>query len=462
MATVHLGRLVGTAGFSRIVAIKRLHPYLGRDADFVRMFMDKARLAARLHHPNVVATLDVVTERDELFLVMEYVRGSSVAGLLKALRGRGERVSPAIAAAVLVGALHGLHAAHDATSETGTALGLVHRDVSPQNVLVGSDGIARVLDFGVAKAAGRHQATEDGQVKGKAGYMSPEQVRGEPLDRRSDIFAAGIVLWELLTGVRLFAGDNIAATSIQTMYAPVRPPSTVATTIPAALDEVVLKALERDRENRYASADEMARAIEAVIRPASASEVGALVSKLAEASLLQQADLISRIERGTAAETTAPLPARASQVSDDTHDHDTGISLVSNASRARRTSLSRGLAIVLLFVALALVWFGARRIGEETQAGPHISSAAAPPSAEAALLPSSPDSANSVAPSPTLPVPSAPASSEPLSRAPRARPTAHPSSPSQAAAPRAAQCQPPYTVDSDGIRRPKRECFLKP
>src|SRR5262245_51026591 len=155
MATVHLGRLLGPVGFSRTVAIKRLHAQYAQDPEFVSMFLDEARLAARIRHPNVVPTLDVVATSGELFLVMEYVPGESLSRLARAARDRMERMPPRIVSAIMSGVLHGLHAAHEAKSERGEPLGIVHRDVSPQNVLVGTDGVARVLDFGVAKAAGR-------------------------------------------------------------------------------------------------------------------------------------------------------------------------------------------------------------------------------------------------------------------------------------------------------------------
>jgi serine/threonine protein kinase len=178
MATVHLGRLLGPVGFSRTVAIKRLHAQFASDPEFVSMFLDEARLAARIRHPNVVPTLDVVATGGELFLVMEYVPGESIARLARALREQKQTLPTRILSAVMAGVLHGLHAAHEAKDERGHPLGIVHRDMSPQNVLVGTDGVARVLDFGVAKAAGRMQTTREGQIKGKLSYMPPEQLRG--------------------------------------------------------------------------------------------------------------------------------------------------------------------------------------------------------------------------------------------------------------------------------------------
>src|SRR5277367_6635205 len=175
MASVHFGRLIGPAGFSRTVAIKRLHESFALDPEFVSMFMDEARLAARIRHPNVVPTRDIVALEQELLLVMEYVPGESLSLLLKRARLARKPVPIPIVADIIMQALSGLHAAHEAVGEAGEPLCIVHRDVSPQNILVGTDGVARVLDFGVAKAIGTMHQTRAGQVKGKIRYMAPEQ-----------------------------------------------------------------------------------------------------------------------------------------------------------------------------------------------------------------------------------------------------------------------------------------------
>ncbi len=207
MATVYLGRMNGELGFGRTVAIKRMHKHTARDPEFVSMFLDEAHVAARIQHPNVVATLDIVNSDDELFLVMEYIQGASLWSLVRAAREQGTRTPIPIAISIAIGLLSGLHAAHEATDEQGHPLGIVHRDVSPQNVLVGTDGVARLLDFGVARAATRLSSTHDGRLKGKVRYMAPEQLGGEAT-RRTDIYSAGVVLWEVLTNQRLFHGDT--------------------------------------------------------------------------------------------------------------------------------------------------------------------------------------------------------------------------------------------------------------
>lgn len=281
MATVHLGRVVGAAGFARAVAIKRLHPQFARDPEFVSMLIDEARLAARVLHPNVVATLDVVNEGRELFLVMEYVAGCALSTLLEAVRANEERIPPPVAVAIISGVLFGLHAAHEATTEAGEPLCIVHRDVSPQNVLIGVDGVPRVHDFGIAKAVGRVQHTREGQLKGKLRYMAPEQLRGDDVERRADVYSTAVVLWETLTNRRLFTAPNDAALFGKVLEGVVAPPSQICPDLPPAVDAVLLRALDRDPAKRQATARELALDLVGVIPPASALEVGELVTRVA-------------------------------------------------------------------------------------------------------------------------------------------------------------------------------------
>jgi serine/threonine protein kinase len=299
MATVHFGRLVGPAGFSRPVAIKRLHPQFARDPEFVAMFIDEARLAARISHTNVVPTLDVVAIDSELFLVMEYVRGAPLSRLIRAACAHRTRIPVRVATSIVTGVLHGLHAAHEARDEMGQRLEIVHRDVSPQNVLVGTDGIARVLDFGVAKAAGRAQTTRDGQLKGKLGYMAPEQLRGARASRQSDVFAASVVLWEVLTGQRLFKADDDAGLLAKVLATNVPAPSKLVDGIPRALEEVVLRGTASDPAARYATAHDMARALEAAMAGAPLLEVGEWVTAHAADELTERAARVAEIERSS-------------------------------------------------------------------------------------------------------------------------------------------------------------------
>ncbi len=298
MATVYLGRLIGATGFSRPVAIKRLHDNLATDPQFVSMLLDEARLAARVRHPNVVATLDVVEADREVVVVMEYVHGESLASLRKLVFDRGERIPPKLAATIIAGALHGLHAAHEAVDEQGEALRIVHRDVSPQNILIGVDGIPRVLDFGIAKAAGRMQTTQDGKLKGKFGYMAPEQLKGGEITRQADVYAAAVVLWETLTGQRLYAEDTDAASILtQILFQGATPPSELVPGLSAAADEVVMHGLAKDPDHRYASALEMAVAVERAFGLASPVEVGDYVKEIAKDAIRQKSETLAIVER---------------------------------------------------------------------------------------------------------------------------------------------------------------------
>src|SRR5262245_61887209 len=197
MATILLGRLVGPRGFEHPVVIKRILPHLAKMPEFVDMFVDEARIVAGIRHPNVVQVTELGCEGDELFLVMEYLEGESVGGLLRRIWTQDGEIDRALAVYIVAEACAGLHAAHELTDEAGKLRGLVHRDISPQNMFVTYSGAVKVLDFGIAQAADRLTRTEAGQVKGKFAYMSPEQCLSQPLDRRSDVFALGVVLYEL-------------------------------------------------------------------------------------------------------------------------------------------------------------------------------------------------------------------------------------------------------------------------
>jgi serine/threonine-protein kinase len=282
MATVHLGRLLGAAGFSRTVAIKRLHAQYAQDPQFVMMFVDEARLAGRIRHPNVVPTLDVVAADDELFLVMEYVEGESLARLIKVVTKRREVLPLPIACSIMAGVLHGLHAAHEARDERGEPLGIVHRDISPHNVLVGTDGTARIVDFGVAKATGRLQTTREGQLKGKLTYMAPELFGGARPERQVDIYAAAVVLWEAIVGRRLFAGETDADTVGRILGNKVEPASRHVAGVPPELDAVILRGLNADPAQRFATARDMATALETAAPIALPVVVGAWVEKWAK------------------------------------------------------------------------------------------------------------------------------------------------------------------------------------
>ena len=262
MATVYLGRAEGARGFERQVAIKAMHPHLAEDPEFVTMFLDEARMAANIRHPNVVPTLDVAEEHGQLFLIMEYVEGLSLHGLTRELRKQGRVVPLPIALRIALDMLAGLHAAHELTAEGGLPMKLIHRDVSPHNVLVGSDGVSRIMDFGIARAEIRITATQGAQVKGKTAYMAPEQIRAEPIDRRCDVYAAGIVTWELLTGSPLFRADNEGTLLNLVLNGASRRPSEINSAVPSEIDAVCMSALALSPHERCATAADFADGLE--------------------------------------------------------------------------------------------------------------------------------------------------------------------------------------------------------
>ncbi len=305
MATIHLARLTGEEGFSRIVAAKRLHASLVEDGDFVQMFLDEAHIAARIHHPNVVSAIDVVRSDRELILVQEYVRGVPLNTLLAKLREKQTPMPLPILLAIAGGTLAGLHGAHETRDETGRPLQVVHRDVSPQNVMIAADGTPKLLDFGIAKAATSAHVTREGLFKGKVSYMPPEQLRGEVATRRSDLYAMGIVLWEMAAGRRMFQG-TVEAQLFGLVLKGELPD--LATTLRAAtwempaldLDEaaeglaqVVRRATALRPDDRFETALQMQDALYALGRPALPQEVAQWLVEVAGAYLEQQDQVVA-------------------------------------------------------------------------------------------------------------------------------------------------------------------------
>lgn len=309
MATVHLGRLLGPEGFSRVVAIKKLHPQFAKDPEFLTMFLDEARIVAPIRHPNVVQTLDILESDDGLVIVMDYVHGETLARLIRAAKAKNERMPLRIACSIMANVCLGLHAAHEVRSPTGAALEIVHRDISPQNIIVSTDGAASVLDFGVAKAEGRLAHTREGEIKGKIAYMAPEQLRGE-VDRRTDIFACGIVLWELACGRRMFEGAGDADILTRLMTARIDSPSKYVPDLPRPLVECIMKALHARPSERFGTAKELALAIESAIGIAAPSEVGEWVERMASERLTARAAIVSRMEQATRGLAPRPLATR--------------------------------------------------------------------------------------------------------------------------------------------------------
>jgi serine/threonine-protein kinase len=291
MARVYLGRRLGASGFERLVVIKQIHRHHLGKADFRSFFHDEARIASLIHHAHVVSVIDVIDQPDELVLVGEYVESASLSMLFK----HGGAIPMPIVLRIAQDVLAGLHAAHELVDENGRRLDVVHRDVSPQNILVGVDGSSRVIDFGIAKAEHRVTETESGHIKGKSGYMAPEQVRGGLVDRRSDIFSLGVVLYEVVSGKRLFVGDSGFEAMQKILVEPI-PPLERAT---PELEAVIRRALEREASARYATATELLDALEKCGHAATTREVANFVESRCGAILKDRRERLAEARRGS-------------------------------------------------------------------------------------------------------------------------------------------------------------------
>lgn len=302
MATVYVGRQRGAAGFERLVAIKRMHRHIGAVPELAASFMDEARIASLIRHPNVVNVHDVHEADGEHLLVMDYVDGTSLANVMRAARQRKTKVPRPATLRILIDALYGLHAAHEQESLEGKPLGVVHRDATPHNILLGTDGSARLTDFGIAKAAERTVHTDTGLAKGKFRYMAPEQARGGALDRRVDVFAIGIVAWELLTGERLFKGETDVQVLLAVSEGNYPAPSRVDASVPPALEQIVMRALSADPNDRWPTAKAFAEALESYAHQSgdlcSPSEVARLVDEFCGEEIRERRQLISEVLSG--------------------------------------------------------------------------------------------------------------------------------------------------------------------
>ncbi|MCU0664172.1 MAG: serine/threonine protein kinase [Myxococcota bacterium] len=261
MATVFLGRLSGMAGFEKLVAIKVIHPHLIEQQEFVEMFLDEARLSARIHHPNVVEIFEVGEEEGLYFMVAELVRGRSLREMMSAASRTGQSLTPPTFLTILAKVCDALHAAHTLKAPDGSPLGMVHRDISPSNILVSFDGFVKLIDFGIAFAEGRITTTRTGVVKGKYGYLAPEQLTGDPADRRIDIFSLGVVMYKVATGTHPFPGATERERVHNLLYNPPTPPHKVVPGIDPALEQVILKAMAKEPENRHQTADDLGQEI---------------------------------------------------------------------------------------------------------------------------------------------------------------------------------------------------------
>lgn len=468
MATVYLGRQKGALGFSRTVAIKSMHPQLAKDPAFRAMFIDEAHLTARIRHPNVVPTLDIVQSESKLLIIMEYVEGVSLSVLLKAAKEREMQLPVGVVTSIVHDVLEGLHAAHELNDDQGQPFGVVHRDVSPQNILVGVDGVARVVDFGVAKATGRSYKTQTGEIRGKVGYMSPEQMFGESLDRRVDIYAAGVVLWEALAGDRLFNAPTDAALVLLVTRGMVSPPSVArGERLANGYDELVSKALAQEPSGRFTTAAEMNKRLMEIEKPATREEVGRLVRELAPGEIASRANFM----RGSSPSLeVSALDAESKAVLDVLTRATMTSEIGTQGSMKAPTTRLSVLAIMAVAstVFLAFAAYQARVMAKPSSGNAVISAAteSAPPAvAPPAVAPPAvtPLPAPATVPPPavstavvelpvTTPAPGVKTRSGHKFPAPAARPAPAPGAPKP-------DCTPPYTTDAVGNRHYKEECI---
>jgi serine/threonine-protein kinase len=485
MGSIHLGVLTGAAEFSRLVAIKRLHPQLAEDPLFRVRFVEEARLNARVLHPNVVQLLDVVDAEDELWLIMEYVDGETLHCLQREMSAAGRLLPLDVVVGVVSGVLEGLHAAHETSDATGLPLRIVHRDVSPQNIMISRCGQVKIIDFGIAKATAPTAVSTLGRLVGKISYMSPEQARGAAVDQRSDVFATGVVLWETLTGQRLFreAKQSHAAILRDVLRKPVPAPSTYRKQIPSALDSVVLRALARDPSDRFGSAREFAQALQAAIPVAVGSKISAYLTVFCET----RAELRGEAH-GPSSSNALAAPTAVTQVPKH-HEEPTALALTSVSESLhhvtpRKSRLVRfgryALPLAFLLCCVAGVR-GARRLASSAALPSKEASASASLSPAQAVAPARPSAPFEPARRNVEPWPAATASVEaPVvttlqelgkARTPRPRVSSRSSTGKQAAAPpkplvsvrppmlQGEDCSPPTYLGQDGIQHFKEQCL---
>jgi hypothetical protein len=443
MAVVWAARMRGSHGFSKIVAVKTMLPSLSGDPHFQQLFLAEAGLASRIKHPNVCEIFDLGEERHVLYIVMEWIDGESLSTLLSACRKRERRIPFAVATKMVLDAAKGLHAAHELRSEQGELLGLVHRDVSPQNVLVTYDGQVKIVDFGVAKAVSvsEHQTTKAGHVKGKVQYMAPEQAFCDAIDRRTDVFTLGIVLYQLTTGIHPFRAENELATLARiTSPEPVPAPETLVKGYPRLLSAAVQRALSKDPDERYATMADFAKDLEAVSNKLAAlgeeKNIGGFVREVLGDRAAERAtaikDALRDADDRVASDATRGAEGTATAATREGAEHGaSGIKAIAQPAPPRPSP--RGLiplGVALGVVALGAVVFLASRGDPSTAAPAPPAPAAAAPTEQAAprALPESPPIATAL-PSASAAAKTAGATTptpKPRTGTPTTKPTAQP------------------------------------
>jgi eukaryotic-like serine/threonine-protein kinase len=422
MASVWIARQTGKHGFERLVAVKTILPKYADQARFQRMFVDEARIASRIHHPNVAQTLDVGEHHGVTYLVMEYVDGDALSKLYRVVDDRGARIQTGVLLRVMADVCGGLHAAHELRDPGGVPLGVVHRDVSPQNVLVGIDGVAKLIDFGIAKARDRLAGdTNTDQLKGKVHYMAPEQAMGRPTDRRADVWSVGAVLYHMLAGKPPYEGDN----DVQALFrlASGRPPVPLPSRVHPAVAAVVARSLLHDPEKRYASAAELQQALEMAMIEAEVqtpvSGVASFLEKVAGDRARRRKDVITiglkaADERDKYA---AAMRARTEQSGDSASlipsDPPSAATLgttavtVAHMTRPRRSVAATASAVVGVALGIAGI---VMMLMSRHATGPPAAASSAQPGTFATVAPPDTSATAPAPPPPEAPPPAAPSS----------------------------------------------------
>jgi len=367
MAALYLARLSGPERFEKLLVVKLIHEHLATEEEFIQMFLDEARITAMVQHPNVATVHEMGMEEETYYLAIEYIHGQNLRDVLRAAVRTPDVLHWSHAVQIISDAAAGLHAAHEVTNSDGSPLGIVHRDVSPANILVSYGGDVKVIDFGIAFAAERLTQTRTGMVKGKAAYMSPEHVCGDPMDRRSDIFSLGTVLYESVTMRRLFRADNEAATLLRVRDCVVPPPRQSNPDLPVELERILLKALAAKPEDRYDTAgdfsDDLAQLLMKSNNFVNRKELGVTMDRLFhDRRVMREQQIKIAQEEETEEETSYPQAALG--VHSDTHASST-LAQVSElqrkAIRPSMLSMIVGAVVVLTVTSLLLYLIGRDR-----------------------------------------------------------------------------------------------------
>jgi serine/threonine-protein kinase len=361
MAEIYLARQRGMVGFSRLVVVKRILPHLAEEAEFVAMFMEEARLAALINHPNVVQIYDVGQHEGNYYIAMEFINGPSLGVISRTARRERRALPYPIAAEIVAQACEGLHAAHELTDEAGRPLNLIHRDVSPHNLMITADGAVKLVDFGIAKAQDTSVKTHTGKIKGKYPYMSPEQCRGDPMDRRSDIFSLGIAFHELVVGARLFKRSTDLMVLKAITEEPIPDPREAQPGIPVEISDLILRAMERDPRDRFSTAEELGGAIRRALGRLQVKSSPRMLATYLQANF---GELIGRREQaikqvlelratGGAPPLVSGLDEGSFSTAGPTGSTEDGEVPVASVAPVRRRSLRRPVLLSLLVILLA-------------------------------------------------------------------------------------------------------------